>query len=105
MATVIIQIGHTQDDLGSLVNVISPHPPFMTPVGINSKSYKEGVDFTSGDSLEFQIAACSEIKVALFTTNNGTVKTYTEAPLAGGGKKLTIADCTTDIKSLIVHDT
>lgn len=106
MATVTLNIGHIEDDLGLLVNVQSPKPPFQHGVGIWSKELIVGTDFTSGDDIVFSIEGTDKVRYAHFTSNVGATINYAEtngsAPLR---KILTLSSVTTNVKAYIVFDT
>jgi len=104
MADVTINTGHAENDPGMIVSVHSPRPPFEVGVGIHAQEYIVGTDFTSGDDLIFNVRACDTIKFAVFVTNVGAVKAFAETALAGGGRILTLSNCTTNIKAFIVND-
>jgi hypothetical protein len=105
MSAVTFEIGHIADDAGTIVNVQSPRPPFQIGVAIQCKTYKVGVDFTSGYDLVFNIAGTDEV-FAVFTTDVGAIKAYAETTYtAGHGKTLTLTGCTTDIKAFVVNKT
>jgi len=106
MGTDTILAGHIDDGLGMIVNVISVHPPFQVGVGIHSQEYIVDTDFTSGNDVLFSIEGTDKIRMAVFTTEDGTIITYTEAALASGtGIGLTLAAVTVDFKAFIIFDT
>jgi hypothetical protein len=110
MPTTTIKIGHISDDLGQLVNVQSPKPPFQVGVGINSKTYSiaDG-DYVSGDEVIFEILGSTEIKHAIITTPVGAILAYAESNMSVPrvGKILTLSVVVTvaSIKTFIVHNT
>lgn len=97
--------GHTHDDAGMIVSVVSTKPPFNSGVGIHAKEYVEGTDFDNGDTVEFEFPAISEVKFAMITEDDGSVVTYTESSLSGGGKKLSLTAPNSNIKVFIITDT
>lgn len=104
MGTVTIKAGHIEDGNGVIVNIQSVHPPFQKGVAIHCEEYKVGTDFASGDDLVFDIQGTDKVRYAHFTNNVGATVQYVEA-VSGTGLKLTLTNCTTNIKSYIVWDT
>lgn len=106
MGDVTIKTGHTHDDAGMIVSILSTRPPFLTGVGIHAKEYVEGEDFDNSDDIYFEIPAIKEVKFAMFTEDDGSVISYTESALSGGGRQLKLTNVPdSNIKAFIVTDT
>lgn len=105
MANDIITTGPMDDDLGTLINVQSPKPPFNKPSYQYSRELVVNVDFTSGNDIVFKLPAAVKIEWASFTTADGTVVTYTEAALTTPyGRKITLAAVTATVKCFIIAE-
>ena len=103
MADDIITSGPMSDDLGTLINVQSPKPPFNKSSYIYTRELIVNTDYTSGNDIVFKIPAAVTVEWASFTTHDGTVVTYTEAALTTPyGRKLTLTAPTTNIKCHII---
>jgi len=103
---ITVRTGAMVDDLGLIVNVQSPRPPFQVGAGILAKTYKVGTDFTSGDTLIFQVEASSDVRFAAFTNAKGVALAYTKAAATSvSGFTLTLdAAVTTDVRAFIIFD-
>lgn len=103
MGTVNIDTGVIHDDTGIAFLVPSPIPPFRKGYGEYLEEKVVGTHFTSGDDLVFKFEGSEKILSALFTTDDGTIKTFTEAAISGVslGRQLTVANCTTNIKAAV----
>lgn len=105
MADSIINTGPMVDDLGLIVNVQSPKPPFQTGVGIHAKLYVNGTDFTDTNDIIFRVRNCPGIRYAQFLTEVGAVWAQSVAANAYHGFDITLAAVTTvDIQALIIFD-
>lgn len=105
MPTVTINTGVVNDDVNVLKNVINPMPPYLKEHGEYVAELLVGTDFTSGDDVVLAFEGSTQIYHAVITTNDGTIKTYTEAAIGGGvvGQKLTMANCTTNLKCRVLY--
>jgi len=103
---IVVRTGAMVDDLGLIVNVQSPKPPFQVGTGILAKTYKVGTDFTSGDTLSFQVEASSDVRFAAFTNAKGVALAYTKVAVPSvSGFALTLDTVvTTDVRALIIFD-
>lgn len=105
MADTFIYTGPMVDDLGLIVNVQSPKPPFQHGVGIHAKAYVVDTDFPSGNDVVFRIKNCPGVRYAHFTNNVGETVAYVKAAYAAGyGFQFTLAAQATDIQAYIVFD-
>lgn len=106
MAIDYINTGPMVDDLGLIVNVQSPKPPFQTGVGIHTKKYINGTDFTDTNDIVFRIKNCPGIRFAQFLSEVGAV--WPQAVVANAtyhGFDITLSAVTTvDIQALIIFD-
>lgn len=102
MATVNINTGAMVDDLGLVLNVQSPRPPFGLPVGIHAKTYVEGTDFDDGDTVIIHVKNCPGIKYASVTDVKGAVITIAiAADTTYFGYKITFTATAEDKQVLI----
>ena len=103
MADEFISTGPMVDDLGLIVNVQSPKPPFQAGVGIHAKTYVVGTDFTSGNDITFIVKNSPGILYAQFLTHVGAV--IPQAKTANAtyhGFNLKLTGVTTNIQALII---
>jgi hypothetical protein len=103
MADVTIKTGVIHDDTGVLISVPSPMPPYRKGFGEYCEELEMGAgkDFASGDNLIFQFEGSDKILSAQITTNDGTIKTYSDDAMSGValGRQITVSNCTTNIKA------
>lgn len=106
MAIVNINTGAMVDDLGLIVNVQSPRPPFQAGVGIHAKTYVEGTDFNSADTVNIRVKNCPSLRfVSIMNAETGAVVTHTiTAYAAGFGFNIAITAPNADIQVLIIFD-
>jgi hypothetical protein len=104
MADVNINTGHIGEGTNLLVKSLSPMPPFRKANVQIQEEFVMGTDFASADNVILQIPGITKAFVVA-TTDNGTIKTYTEAvDSTGTGKKFTFANVTTNLKVFIITD-
>ena len=98
MAVTTITNGPLNDDLGTLINVQSPKPPFSKSSYQYVRHLVTDTDFASGDSIVLEFSAVEQIEWANIMTIGGVAIAFTEAALTGGGRKITLAGThTTDV--------
>lgn len=103
MATEYINTGPMVDDLGLIVNVQSPKPPFQAGVGIHAKTYVVGTDFTSGNDIVFRVKNSPGILYAQFLSHVGAVLPQAKTTNATyHGFDLTLSAVTTNIQAFII---
>ena len=106
MADEFISTGPMVDDLGMIVNVQSPRPPFQVGVGILAKTYVVNTDFTSGNDITFIVKNSPGIRFAAFVDNVGGDIAYAKsANTTYHGFNLKLTGPTTDIQALIIYET
>lgn len=105
MATKTIAMGHINNGNDVLLKGVGRMHPFAKSACIVNEVYLVGTDFTSGDDVVLEFKSTTKVFM-LATTNNGTVKTYTEAAISAPyvGRKFTFSSVTTDLKVFAITD-
>lgn len=105
MATITKSMGHINNGNDVLLKGVGRMHPFAKAACIVMAIYVVGTDFTSGDDVVLEFKSTTKVFMSA-TTNDGTIKTYTEAAMASPyvGRKFTFTNVTTDLKVFAVTD-
>lgn len=103
MAEKTIKVGALNGSKYNIANFTNPVPPFVGAGALIAGELIAVTDYADGDDVIFEVDASRRV-VPIFTTQDGTILTYTEASLGAprGGKKFTLAAVTaTKVKFFI----